>query len=185
MKTWKSYKYKNLTVFMLSIIFAIFVSRFEAFHSFLLNLGGLGYIGAFFAGVLFTSSFTIATGAVILLVLAERLSPLELGIIAGMGGVIGDLTIFHIIKDGLLQEITPIYDRLGGKHLSAVLHTKYFSWTLPLIGGLIIASPFPDELGVSLLGISKIQLYKFILISFAFNALGIFLIISASNIIKP
>lgn len=185
MSYWKSYRYKNLTFFFVSIILAIIVSRFEAFHSLLLSLGNLGYIGAFIAGIFFVSIFTVATGAVILLVLAERLSPIEIGIVAGLGAVVGDFTIFRFIKDNLLEEITPFYNRFGGMHVTAVLHSKYFSWTLPVIGALIIASPLPDEAGVSLMGISKMKTYQFLLISFVLNAVGIFLVVSASMFIKP
>lgn len=180
------WKYKNLTFVFLGIIIAIILSRIEAFHTFLLNLGGFGYIGAFIAGILFVSTFTVATGAVILLVLAERLSPIEIGIIAGLGAVFGDFTIFRFLKDNLTSELESIYNHLNGDHhFEKVLHSKYFSWTLPVIGAIIIASPFPDELGVSLMGISKMKTYQFLIISFLLNAIGIFLVVSASLVIKP
>lgn len=185
MEIWKSFRYKNLTLLVVSILFAFLLSHYEPFHVFLLNLGNLGYIGAFIAGILFVSTFTVATGAVILLVLAEKLSPIEIGIIAGLGAVVGDLIIFRFIKDNLLEEIIPFYNHFGGTHITAVLHSKYFSWTLPVIGALIIASPLPDEVGVSLMGISKMTTNKFIVISFLLNAIGIFLVVSASSIIKP
>src|SRR3989338_10044240 len=174
MDHWRSFRYKNLTLFVISVLFAVLLSSFEPFHAFLLNLGSLGYFGAFLAGILFVSTFTVATGVVILLVLAKQLSPIEIGIIAGLGAVVGDFTIFRFIKDNLLEEVTPIYNRLGGTHLTAVLHTKYFSWTLPVIEAIIIASPLPDEIGVSLMGIAKMKTYKFLLLSFALNAIGIF-----------
>lgn len=186
MTYWQRWKYKNLTLLFFSIIFAFFLSRYEPFHTFLLSLGGLGYLGAFVAGILFVSTFTVATGAVILLVLAERLSPIEIGIIAGLGAVLGDFVIFRFIQDNLAEEVKEIYENIDGNHhLQRVFHTKYFSWTLPVIGAIIIASPFPDEIGVSLLGISKMKTYQFLLISFLLNAIGIFLVITASTIIKP
>lgn len=186
MTYWQRWKYKNLTLLFLSIIFAFFLSRYEPFHIFLLNLGNYGYIGAFVAGVLFVSTFTVATGAIILLILAERLSPIEIGIIAGLGAVLGDFVIFRFIQDNLAEEVKEIYENIDGNHhLQRVFHTKYFSWTLPVMGALIIASPFPDEIGVSLMGISKMKTYQFLCISFILNALGIFLIVSASAIIKP
>ncbi len=185
MNHWQSWKYKNLSIFFLSLIVAFSLSRYEGFHSFLLNLGELGYIGAFLGGTLFVSTFTVATGAVVLLVLAERLSPVEIGIIAGLGAVVGDFTIFRFIKDNLIAEVTPIYNGLGGSHVTKMLHSKYFSWTLPVIGAIIIASPFPDEIGVSLIGISKMKTYQFLIVSFILNAVGIFLVVSASLVIKP
>lgn len=182
----KSFKYKNITILFFSLIFAFFLSRFEPFHNFLLHLGNYGYLGAFLAGILFVSTFTVATGAVILLVLAEKLSPIEIGIIAGLGAVFGDFVIFKFIKDDLAGEITEIYNHIDGKHhMRRILHTKYFGWFLPVLGAIIIASPFPDEIGVSLMGISKMSTYKFLIISFVLNAIGIFLIVSASLVIKP
>lgn len=186
MKYWNSYKYKNLTFFFFSILFAFFISRFEAFHSYVLHLGNLGYFGAFIGGILFVSTFTVATGAVILLVLAERLSPIEIGIVAGLGAVVGDFAIFRLIKDNLTEELKDIYNHIDGNHhFQRVLYTKYFSWTLPVMGAVIIASPLPDEVGVSLMGISKMKTFQFLIISFLLNVTGIFLVVSASLVIKP
>lgn len=186
MKTFKSFKYKNLTILSFSLILALLLSRYEPFHNFLLNLGGWGYLGAFIAGMLFVSTFTVATGAIILLVLAEELSPIEIGIVAGMGAVVGDLIVFRFVKDNLTEEVLSIYNQIDGHHhIAKLFHTKYFPWTLPVIGAIIIASPLPDEIGVSLMGISKMKTGRFILVSFLLNAIGIFLIISASLFIKP
>lgn len=186
MTSWKRWKFKNLTFLLISISVAFFLFQFEPFHVFLLRLQEFGYIGAFFAGILFVSTFTIASGALILLVLAEKLSPLEIGVIAGLGAVLGDFFIFRFIKDNLSKEVTDIYDQLDGHHhIKKVLHTKYFAWTLPVAGALIIASPLPDEIGVSLMGLSKMSSIQFMIVSFLLNAVGIFLIVSASTVIKP
>lgn len=185
MNHWKVWRYRNLAILFLGIAFSIFLSRYEPFHNLLLNLGEFGYIGAFIAGLLFVISFTASTGAVILFVLAERLSPLELGLIAGLGAVVGDFTIFRFVKDNLIEEVKPLYQRFGGNHLNHVLHSKYFHWTLPVIGAILIASPLPDEIGVSLMGISKMKTYQFLIISLILNFIGIFLIVSASLVVKP
>ena len=184
-KIWKSWKYKNITFAILGIIFALYLSQIDAFSQFLLHLGTLGYLGAFLAGALFVSTFTVTTGILILFTLAQNFHPLEIAILAGLGAVLGDLIIFHLVKDHLMGEMKSIYNNLGGKHLSKLLHTKYFNWTLPMIGAIIIASPLPDELGVSLMGIAKMKTYQFVFISFLLNAIGIFLVVSASLVIRP
>src|SRR5688572_11425096 len=138
----RSKKHKNLAFFILSLIVAYFLSGYEPFHNFLLDLGKFGYLSAFIAGMLYASVFTIATGAVMLLVLAEQYSLVELAIVAACGSVITDFLIFKYVKNSLTEEIEGLYKALGGNHLSHVLHSKYFSWTLPVIGALIIASPF-------------------------------------------
>ncbi len=185
MRFWQHWKYKNLTLVFLGISLAFIISKNNAFHQFLLHLGEFGYVGAFIAGILFVSVFTVATGAIILFALAEYLHPIELAIIAGLGAVIGDLTIFRLVKNDLLSEINEIYTHhLNGRYLTPLFHTKYFSWMLPVIGAIIIASPFPDELGITLMGISKMKTISFLLISFFLNSFGIFLIITGSLILN-
>lgn len=180
------WKYKNLTVVFLSIVLAVILSQIEVFHSLLLHLGSFGYIGAFIAGMFFVSTFTVATSALTLLILTETLSPLEIGLIAGLGAVVGDMLIFRLIKDDLSNEIEDIYNHMDrNKHLKRLFHSKYFNWMLPVLGSIIIASPLPDELGVSLMGISKINTGKFVFLSYVLNSIGIFLVVSASVFIKP
>lgn len=181
-KVWKSWKYKNLTLALLGVLVALWLSKFEIFHEFLTHLGSAGYAGAFVAGILFVSTFTVATGAVILFTLAEYLHPLEIALLAGLGSVVGDLVIFHLVRDDLSFEIKSLYNRFGGRQITRLLHTKYFNWTLPVVGAILIASPLPDEIGVSLMGIAKMKIYQFILISFVLNMLGIFLLVSAAQV---
>lgn len=180
-KRWHRYHYKNLTYLAISLIVALLLLRMEFFREFLFHLGNLGYLGALIGGMLFVSTFTVSIGAVILLFLARTLNPIEIGLIAGIGGVMSDFIIFHFIRSkGLVEEIKHFFHYFGGDKISHLIHTKYFSWTLPVIGALIIASPFPDELGVSLMGISKMKTRNFLILSFVLNSIGIFLVVSAS-----
>jgi hypothetical protein len=47
---------------------------------------------------------------------------------------------------------------------------------LPVVGAVIIASPLPDELGLALLGFSRIDRRYFFAISYTMNFIGIVLI---------
>lgn len=178
MTYWKSWKYKNLTFFIASVAFSFIVFRIELLHTFFVGLGNWGYLGAFIGGILFVSSFTAAIGAVILLILAEKFSPLEIAIIAGLGGAVGDFAIFRFMKDDLLKELQPLWNRLGLNRISKLLRTKYLRWTLPIIGAIIIVSPFPDEMGIALMGISEIKRYQFFIIAFILDVIGVFLFTS-------
>lgn len=186
MEDLKTFKYRNISLFIISVIFAFLLSSYEPFHRILLGLGGLGYVGALIAGILFVSTFTVTTGIVILLVLSQQYSAFEIGIIAGVGAVIGDFTIFRFVQNDLLGELKLIYNKFDkDDHFKKVLHSKYFSWTFPVLGAIIIASPLPDEIGVSLMGIARMKKSRFVVLSFILNATGIFLVISAAKIIKP
>jgi len=133
----KHWKYKNLTLALLSIVLAMYLYRFEAFHSFLLHLGGLGYIGAFVVGILFVWTFTAATGALTLLILAETLSPIEIGLIAGLGAVVGDLLIFRLVKNGLAEEVEDIYNHVDHRKHLTLVHSE-LDWDFPDYSSLSI-----------------------------------------------
>jgi uncharacterized membrane protein YdjX (TVP38/TMEM64 family) len=183
-KKHRGWRYKNITLTLLGVFLAYQLSHVPWFHTLLTHLGGLGYIGSFFAGMLFVSTFTVATGVIILFTLVQYLHPIEIALIAGLGAVLGDLLIFRFVKDNLKAEIEDIFDHnLNGKHVRKLFKTKYFSWTLPVLGAIIIASPLPDEIGVSMLGISKMSTFKFVLLSFVLNSIGIFLVVFFSAVI--
>jgi len=174
----RNYKYKNLTLVFISILLAIFLSRFNFFNQALFNLRHIPFLGSFLAGILYVSTSTAALGILIIYDLSKTLSPIELAIVVGLGASFADFAIFRFFKNGLLEEITPIYNRLGGKHISELMKHRYFRWSLPIIGAIIIASPFPDEIGISLMGLTKIKNYQFILLCLALDISGVFLLIS-------
>ena len=171
------HKHKNLIFLILGIILTYF------FRGLLEGLGSLGYLGALIGGALFASTFTVATGGLILLTLAKTMPPPFLIIFGALGAVAMDFLIFHFVKDEVVSEITPVYDKITGSHLKKILHTKYFAWTLPVLGALFIASPLPDELGISLLGFEQMKTGKFILISLVSHAAGMSLLILGARLV--
>jgi hypothetical protein len=181
-KSWDKFKYKYLSLMLLSFIFAAILGGNDAFRTFVRSLGTLEYLGAFLAGTLFVSSFTVATSAVVIAILAQDINPLALALIGGVGATIGDLMIFRFIKNHLADELSSLVDRKERMEIKHFIHTPYIAWVLPIIGGLIIASPLPDELGITLLSVSKISETKLMLISYVSNAFGILAIASVAKV---
>ena len=63
------------------------------------------------------------------------------------------------------------------------INKKIRNYLLYIFMGIVIASPLPDEIGVTMLaGLTKIKQKYLILISFILNTIGIFLIIYIFNI---
>ena len=52
-----------------------------------------------------------------------------------------------------------------------------------MLGAAIIASPLPDEIGLSLMGMSKTRVAVLIPVSFAMNALGICLLAQFASLL--
>ncbi len=179
---WHRYHYKNLTYLLISLLMAFFLFKSPGFRSFLFHLGRLGYLGVFLAGFFYTSTFTISFATVLLLLLARYFPPAQLILVAGTGAVLGDFLIFQLIRSkGIVEEINHFFKHFGGDKIHHLIHSKFFSWTLPVVGAIIIASPLPDELGISLMGISKMKNNQFIGVSFLLNYAGILIIVLSSH----
>jgi uncharacterized membrane protein YdjX (TVP38/TMEM64 family) len=176
-------KYVHLLLLLISIVAAILVLRNETLHAYVLHLGNLGFVGAIIAGMFFVSTFTIAPASIVLFILAQSYPFWLISILAGFGAMIGDLTIFQIIRERELDdELMDLFREMGGKKIIHIFQSKSLRWTLPFIGALIIISPIPDELGIGLMGISKLKMPKFLLISYILNTIGIFFLLSAISL---
>lgn len=180
----KNHRPKNLLFLSIGVFSAVYLFKQPFFHDFLLGLGRSAYLAAFLGGILFVSTFTFSIGAATLLALSEALDLWLIAVFAGFGAVVGDLIVFQFVRaKGAIDELTNLFHFFRSEKISKLLHSKYFAWTLPVLGALIIASPLPDELGVSLLGISRLKTWEFIAISFLLNSFGIWIVLAGSAIL--
>jgi hypothetical protein len=130
---------------------------------------------SFVAGLFFTSVFTTAP-AIAALAQISRAAPsiTPVVIFGALGAVCGDLIIFSFMKDRIYQDVMYVLGERKG--IKSLFRAKLFRWLSFLIGGLIISSPLPDELGIAMMGLSKVGIAAFIPVSVIFNALGVLLI---------
>ncbi|OGL35719.1 hypothetical protein A3F65_03540 [Candidatus Saccharibacteria bacterium RIFCSPHIGHO2_12_FULL_47_16b] len=182
-KKWRSWPYKNTTLLILSLVAFFYLIKDPSVDNLIRQAGNLGYLGALIAGLLFVSIFTVAPAAVILFHLADKLNGFEIALLAGLGAMMGDYLIFRFMKDRVFKELGPLFVKYGRRYFKIFYKSPYFGWLLPAVGAFIIASPLPDEAGVSILGLSKIKRWQFFAIALTLNAIGIFLVVSAARLI--
>jgi uncharacterized membrane protein YdjX (TVP38/TMEM64 family) len=171
-------KYPKLLflIFTFIVAYFIFTGRdFSLFHNFLLSLG---YFGTFLAGVFFTYGFTAAPATAILLILSNEQNIFFGSFIAGFGALVGDLIIFKFIRYSFADEIRKLSQEKAINHLNNKIPTLLKKYFVPILAGFIIASPLPDEIGVSLLAASRSIPTKFFsILSYVLNTAGIFIIL--------
>jgi hypothetical protein len=180
---YKIWKYKNTSFLVVSLVVFFYFLESAFIQNIILRLGEYGYLGAFIVGVFFVSTFTVAPSLVVLYYLATVLNPWEVAVLAGLGAVLGDFLIFKFFKDAVFSELEPHFKFLKRPFFARLFGSPYFAWLTPFMGAVIIASPLPDELGLSLLGLSKIKTWEFFLLAFVLNSLGIFIIVSLPRLI--
>lgn len=167
---------RDLAIVALSIFVAINLAESGAIERFLANTRNVVFLESFVAGIFFTSVFTTAPSIVAILEIAKSGTPLwELAIFGGLGAMVGDLVIFRFVRDSLAEDVTELIRGQKGRWIK-IFKFRSFRWVAAFLGAVIIASPIPDEVGLTLLGFSKVKTKYFLPISFVFNSIGILVI---------
>lgn len=176
MKNRKTYLMKDLAIITFSIVIAIMLAKTGILKDLLVATQGLKFLGSFLAGIFFISVFTVAPATVVLIGLFQSAPLLEIAFFGGLGALVGDLIIFRFIKYHLTEDIAYLIAKNRNERLKEIFRLRFFKWLIPFLGALIIASPLPDEIGLAMMGLSKMKTLLFIPISFVLNFLGILVI---------
>ena len=172
----KRHLLQDFFIIIASIVLAWAIVHYGFVPFLLEQLGGGKTLVAFVAGLFFTSITTTAPAMAVLGELSLTNNLFFVAVVGGMGAVVGDFLIFVFVRDRVSGDIAYLLKRTGTPRVFKLFHRKTFRRLLPFVGGLIIASPLPDELGLSLLGLAHMRTSRFLLLSYAFNTTGILLI---------
>ena len=179
--THMKFQYPKLFLLVIFSIISYFIFSNDFVQSIVISLGELSYLGIFIAGLFFSFGFTtpFAIGF-FLTVGAENIFIAAL--IGGCGALISDILIFKLIRFSFMDEFKRLEKTRIIHGINALMSGRLFShfklYLLYFFAGLIISSPLPDELGISMLaGLTRIKLHTLALISFVMNTFGIFLIL--------
>ncbi len=180
---WKyKWKHRNLVFIFLSTALAIYMLKSPEAANLIEHSGNMGYLGAFIAGLFFSSFFTVPIAAVALMLLGKTLDPLLIAVIGAFGAMIADFLMFRLVRksiDNLSQEMMELkifIERHNSVHFNPknrILHELKIHMA-PILAGLIIASPLPDELAIGILGAAHYDKNKMLLLSYVANFIGVF-----------
>ena len=172
----ESHVIKDFAIIVFSIIIAIILAKTGILERILTSTSSLRILGSFFAGAFFTSIFSVAPATVVIAEIAKTTPVLEVAFFGGIGALLGDLIIFRFIKDNLAEDFFYLIKKTKTERWLGIFRLKLFKRLVPLIGAIIIASPLPDELGLAMMGLSKVRTSLFVPISFSLNFFGILII---------
>jgi len=164
-------RYISLIYFSAGVLVAALLAGLPETHGIFTSAEKLGYLTAFIGGLLYSSSFTAATGALLLTHTGDGLQPVFAAVLGGLGGLIYDVLIYSAVN----REIN---HRPVLRHVVAWFQRhRRMRWGGIVAGALVIASPFPDELGIALLDGAGAQRRWFLPLAFGLNVLGVLAII--------
>jgi uncharacterized membrane protein YdjX (TVP38/TMEM64 family) len=179
---YKGFKFPKLIGMLVCIILAYIMFHTFTFQNFATNLGDSVNLGIFIAGMLFAFGFTAPFAVAFFVAVAPYTNLVDAAFIGGFGALIADLVIFEVIRFSLMDE----FQRIRGYHLFRTFDKAYKrsvpfrlrTYITVVLAGIIIASPLPDEIGVTMLaGFTEIKRSTFAIISFLLNSLGIAIVL--------
>lgn len=173
----------DAVIIVFSVLLAIFLVEAGAFKEFLNLAQGMDLVAAFIAGVFFTSTFTIAPASIAFVEIGTAANIIQVSIAGALGAVCGDLVLFLFIRETVMEDLKTVLKKRNYTKILAFTHGGVMRWLAPVFGALIIASPLPDELGLTIMGMSKIRSIYLIPIAFVMNFIGIWAIISIAIVL--
>lgn len=163
--------------FFVSIIGAVLLVRSGVIERLLDATLTISWVGPLIAGLGYSSIFTVAPATVALAEISLRVPLWEVALFGGLGAVVADQILYRLMRSELASHLEGRTVRRWSKRLAR----SPFRWIFVALGGLIIASPLPDEIGLSIMGVSHLPAQKLIFITFPLNAAGIWLIGAAAR----
>lgn len=171
------------SIFILSLSIAWWLIKSGYLQSLVETIMPLRAVAEITAGVLYTSFLTAPISVAMLVILAQENNPVLTAALAGLGAVLGDFLIVKFFRERISSEVMEFSRQLHLQKINRILQKLHLDFLTPLIGAIIIASPLPDELGLMMLGVSKLNYRQIALISYILNTAGILLIVAPIDLL--
>jgi uncharacterized membrane protein YdjX (TVP38/TMEM64 family) len=178
------FKYPKMMFLILAIAFSYYLFTLPAIKIFITNLGHFSYLSDFISGILFSFGFTTPL-SIGYLITSNPSNIIITSLIAGAGSFIGDMIIFKTIKFSFMDEFKELEKRKAIQKIEKIVeknrHVLIKHYLIYIFAGIMLASPLPDEIGVSMLaGLTTIKTRIFAVFSFLFHTIGFYIILYAA-----
>lgn len=167
---------RDIAVLILSVLVAIWIVQGDVVKQLESALGLFSLVAVFVAGFFFTSMLTVAPATAALAGFSQDMPVLLVALVGGVGAVLADAIVFKLFRDHIGEDVAIVMRTLKIRGFAHFRRSTVARRTLSIIGAILIATPLPNEIGVSLLGASRLSSKTFVLIVFALNSFGILLV---------
>ena len=175
----------DILLVAVSFVVAIYIVESGVVHILFDSIRSLNIVGIVLAGMLFTSIFTTIPAIALIAELAQHTTIFPIAFWGGLGAALGDYLIFWFVRERGSDDVNYILKLTRARKTIRLLKTERFRWLSIVIGSIIIVSPLPDEIGLAMIGLSRISTAVFLPLTFVLNAGGIALIAVVAQALLP
>lgn len=171
-------------IFILSLSFAWWLVKSGYLQGLVETVLPLRFIAEITAGLLYAFFPTSPVAVAMLVVLSGANNPIITALLAGFGAVLGDLLILKFFRKELSSDLKLVSRELHLQRVNTLLRKLHLNFLAPFLGAAIVASPFPDELGLLMLGASRLSYRQLAVLTYVLNTAGILLIVVPVNLLS-
>ncbi|MEP0824183.1 MAG: hypothetical protein HRF40_01725 [Nitrososphaera sp.] len=171
-----------VSTFIIAVIFFGEARTYPPLNEFLISLG---YPGTFIAGMLYAYGFTSAPATAMLLLLGTEQNIFLAGLIGGLGALLSDLIIYLFVKNTFADEMEKLRSRsVIFRQDDNKSKNNLKKYLLIAAGGILIATPLPSEIGITLLAsVKSLSTRRFLILAYLLHTAGIFAILYAGSVV--
>lgn len=175
----KKRKIVTVSLVVLSVFLAWWFAKSGGSLILVQKLSSYPHLAAFLAGIGFSSLFTTAPATVALGTISSFFGVWPTAFFGGVGALLGDMALLKTMTSIAQSAKRPVAKVINPPRflklhrLRLILSHGPLKLILWATGAIVIASPLPDELGLALMGATRIPFWLLVCISFVFNMLGI------------
>lgn len=171
------------TIFILSLSMAWYLFKGGFLEDLAVSVLPFKFISQFIAGMLYASFLTSPVSVAMIAGLSKATNPITLALLAGLGAAFSDLLIVRFFRS-FSKDINLISEQLRLNKITALLRRWKIEFMIPLTGIFIVASPLPDEVGLMMLGASKLKYFQLAILTYVLNTAGILMIVIPFNLLQ-
>lgn len=179
-------RFGNLILIILGVIAGVWIAYNPDVLSFLTEDPSLSMVSTFVFGFLYPLGITTPASIVGFFQLGKTMDPLVIATIGGLGSLIMDFLIFYFIRHKLLDHLHSFTKRFNVS-IHVVGHRvrkhRVLKHLIPIVAGILVASPLPTEIAIGIFAAIKFDMKKFLLYAFAFHFVSIWIVSQVGHII--
>lgn len=168
--------------FLLSLCIAWYLLKSGVLNNLVSSILPIKFLADFIAGALYASFLTTPIALAMLIILSPSNNPIIIALIGGIGASLVDLLLVKFLRNEK-KEVNLVSHELHLERINKFLAKWNLQFITPFLGAIIIISPFPDELGLLLMGASKLKYSQVAVITYILNVIAILLITIPANLL--
>ena len=182
-KTYIRHFFKDSFILIGGIFVAVLLVQLGSVERFIEATRNFQIFTSIVGGMFFTSVLTIAPASVALVAISQSMPGFLVAFWGACGAAIVDYILLSFVRNGVERDVEGLMKPALRRKVISLFHFGFLKWVVIVLGAFMIMSPLPDEIGIALLGFSKIRPRHLFLLTFVLHFFGIWALVSVAGAI--